>query len=453
MRRFAVLIAILGVAFPSWAQADPFERLARGLEHYDADVQQAQHTESETTPAASAPQQETVPTPVPEPSEGIHPQEPMWDEPFMDYGAGSCDSCDSCGTCGGCGCGGRFWGRAEYLVWWVRGASTPPLVTTSPDGTPVGSAGVLPNATILYGNERINTNARSGGRFTLGYFCDPCQELGIEDTFFLLGNGDDSFFATSSGSPILARPFFNTETDAQDALLLAYPQIVVGSINVTSNRTVTSNELNLRRALVIDCCRRVDILAGYRYFHLGEGLGIRTNTTSIDGQTVPVGTTFLTQDIFGTANNFNAGQLGVNMQFFRGCWTLDVLCKLALGGVSQRVDINGSTTVTVPDEEPVTNEGGVLALDSNIGKYRQTRFGIMPEIGVNLRYQWSPLWTFSLGYTFIGLTNVVRPGDQIDLQLDPAQFPPGVPGTFPQFAFHDSDVWVQGLNFGIECDF
>jgi hypothetical protein len=450
MRRYAVLVAMIGFALPSWAKADPFEHLSSRLDHYEKQIQQVQHTESEgpSSPATAA-QREVVPTPQPEAE--YYPGEEMWGEPMGDYGDGSCDSC---GTCGGCSCMPRgFWGRAEYLVWWARGANTPPLVTTSPDGTPVGVAGVLPNATILFGNERINTQARSGGRFTLGYWCDPCQMLGIEDTFFILGNGDDSFFATSSGSPILARPFFNTETDLQDALLLAYPQIVVGSVNVNSNRTITSNELNLRRALVIDCCRRVDILAGYRYFHLGEGLSVRTDTTSIDGQTVPIGTTFLTQDLFGTGNNFNGGQLGLNLQYFRGCWTFDVLVKLALGGVSQRVNIDGSTVVTVPDENPVINQGGVLALDSNIGQFRQTQFGVMPEIGLNLRYQWSPLWTFSMGYTFIGLTNVVRPGDQIDLRLDPAQFPPGVPGTFPEFAFHDSDLWVQGLNFGIECNF
>ena len=136
----------------------------------------------------------------------------MMEEPMLaDYGGG-------CGSYGGCGslrrlAAAAFGDAPSICVWWVRGANTPPLVTTSPDGTPVGIAGVLPNATILFGNDRINTQARSGGRFTLGYFCDPCQQLGIEDTFFFVGNGDEGFFASSSGSPILARPFFNTETD------------------------------------------------------------------------------------------------------------------------------------------------------------------------------------------------------------------------------------------------
>jgi hypothetical protein len=378
----------------------------------------------------------------------------MWDEPMMDDYAGDYGGDCAGGYCGSCFCvPPGFWGRAEYLLWWVRGANTPPLVTTSPDGTPVGTAGVLPNATILFGDQQINTQVRSGGRFTLGYFCDPCQTLGIEDTFFFLGGSNDGFSATSSGSPILARPFFNTDTQAQDAVLLAYPQTVLGTINITSGQTIASNEVNLRRALYIDCCRRLDILAGYRYFYLGEALNVRTNTTAIDGQTVPVGTTFAIEDLFDTRSQFNGGQLGFNLQYFRGCWTFDLLFKLALGGVAQRVKINGSTVVTVPNDNPVTNEGGILALDSNIGTYNRTQFGVMPELGLNMRYHWSPLWTVSFGYNLIGLSNVVRPGDQIDLSLDPAQFPPGVPGTFPQFVFNQTDLWLQGLNFGIECNF
>ena len=62
---------------------------------------------------------------------------------------------------------GRSTGRAdrrkafgvatEYIEWWVNGSHTPALVTTSPDGTPQNQAGVLPAATVLFGNQRINS--------------------------------------------------------------------------------------------------------------------------------------------------------------------------------------------------------------------------------------------------------------------------------------------------------
>src|SRR3954453_10067886 len=31
---------------------------------------------------------------------------------------------------------GRLWARTEYLMWWMRGAAPPPLVTVSPANTP-----------------------------------------------------------------------------------------------------------------------------------------------------------------------------------------------------------------------------------------------------------------------------------------------------------------------------
>ena len=53
---------------------------------------------------------------------------------------------------------------------------------------------------------------------------------------------------------------------------------------------------------------------------------------------------------------------------------------------------------------------------------------MLPEFGATLHYQINPLWRVNLGYTFLMLTNVLRPGDQIDTRLDPDQFPPPVDG-------------------------
>ncbi len=50
---------------------------------------------------------------------------------------------------------------------------------------------------------------------------------------------------------------------------------------------------------------------------------------------------------------------------------------------------------------------------------RDPRPGGMPEFSANLRYQLTPLWRANIGYTFMLLTNVVRPGDQVDPQGHP----------------------------------
>ncbi len=445
MRRFVLIIATFGLCFPSWAAAEQFEQLSNRLKQYDQQTSGQQNVQTRRSSAG----EETA----------SYQGEPSAEEVYAPGNTnawlndGDWDGQDD-GCCTDCvrhrGPWRGAWGRAEYLQWWVRGANTPALVTSNPNN------GILPSATLLFGNEQINKGGRSGGRFTAGYWFNDCNTTGLEASFLFVGNSADAFTAASNGSPLLARPFFNVLTGQQDANLIAAPDIVIGSVNVTSSRQIYGAEINVREALFVDCCRRIDVVAGYRYFHVGEGLQVATNTTSIDqnNPAIQVGTTFGITDAFNTSNTFNGGQLGLNAQHNEGRWTLDLLAKLALGGMSQHVNINGSTIVTVPNTAPVTNQGGILALASNSGQHDRNRFAVLPEFGANLRYQLSPLWRVNVGYTLLIVSNVVRPGDQIDLRLDPNQFPPPVAtGTSPQFAYHESTVWLQGINLGIECDF
>src|SRR5262245_31571922 len=64
----------------------------------------------------------------------------------------------------------RIWVRGEYLLWWLSAPKLPPLVTTSPPGTPQIDAGVLgsPGTAVLFGDSHVNGDVRSGGRVTLG---------------------------------------------------------------------------------------------------------------------------------------------------------------------------------------------------------------------------------------------------------------------------------------------
>ncbi len=80
---------------------------------------------------------------------------------------------------------------------------------------------------------------------------------------------------------------------------------------------------------------------------------------------------------------------------------------------------------------------------------------MVPEISLNLGYNITPRLRALVGYTFLYWTNVGRPGDQIDLLLNPSQFPPGTLSGAPRpaFNYNDSDFWAQGLNFGAEYRF
>ena len=50
----------------------------------------------------------------------------------------------------------KYWVGVDYLGFWVKGNHIPPLVTTSPLGTPQNQAGVLgqPGTSILFGDQR-----------------------------------------------------------------------------------------------------------------------------------------------------------------------------------------------------------------------------------------------------------------------------------------------------------
>jgi hypothetical protein len=114
------------------------------------------------------------------------------------------------------------------------------------------------------------------------------------------------------------------------------------------------------------------------------------------------------------------------------------------------VDISGSTVI---DNGPA-QVGGLLAQTSNIGSRSRDRFTILPELGGRVGYQLTHNLKLKLGYTLIFWSNVVRPGDQIDLGVNPNQLPPAVGNVpaRPEFVFRDTDYWVQGITFGGEFE-
>ena len=90
----------------------------------------------------------------------------------------------------------RIWVQVDYLSWWGKGNPLPPLVTTSPVGTPQDQAGVLPvsaTTAILYGNERVDQQTRNGGRINFGYWLIDGEFLGIEGQFLQLGQQNSNF--------------------------------------------------------------------------------------------------------------------------------------------------------------------------------------------------------------------------------------------------------------------
>jgi hypothetical protein len=381
------------------------------------------------------------------------PQGPEWMSGLPEPASPTGSCCEAPAACD-CICGppGRFWARGEYLLWWTKSSPVPPLVTTSPPGTPATEAGVLglPTTTVLFGGSDVSENPRSGGRLTLGYWVDEAQTLGIEGRFFGLEDRSTTFRAASNGVPILARPFFNAETNRPDSLLVAYPGLLRGQVTASvASQDLWGAEVDLRQNLCCGCCYRVDLIGGYRFLHLGEALAV--NETEIS--TVPIanlapGLRFDLNDRFETDNSFHGGELGVDTELRRGCFFVDLLARVALGDLIEHVDIIGNTQRAGAGAAP----GGFLALPTNMGHFRDSRFAVVPEAGVTFGYRFTEHLGATVGYTFLYWSRVARPGNQVDLAVNPSQLPPGTLAGAPRpaFSLHESDYWAQGLNLGLE---
>ena len=172
------------------------------------------------------------------------------------------------------------------------------------------------------------------------------------------------------------------------------------------------------------------------------------------------------EDFFGTNNQFYGGQVGVRAEWWRNRFYAEARTSLAIGGTAQQLQINGFLVETPPPPAaPTTFAGGLLALPgANIGNYSTGRFSFVAETTLNVGYQFLPRLRGFVGYNFLYWTNVMRPGDQIDRNIDVTRVPRFLPPALlaqiaplvppqPAVLFKQTDFWAQGLNIGLEFKF
>lgn len=347
------------------------------------------------------------------------------------------------------------WAEFDYILWWGKGTELPPLVTTSPAGVPETNYGVLgePGTRILFGNERVDNDARSGGRLDAGIWFDEAQDFGIGLQFLGMERAATAYDGRSEGYPILARPFFNEEIGANDAQVVAQPGVTSGVIHVQTANTVLGGEVSIREMLVMNPGYRLECLYGYRVLRIDETVSIFDSTVITDpASLIPLGTELVGEDVFNTRNTFQGVQLGLISRSQHSWWGYDLIFKLGLGNIYQSATVRGNTLITIPNDGTETSNGSLYALGTNSGGYGRNVFGIIPELGVNLHYQFSPSWRLRLGYTFLYFNNMLQAARIIDEHVNPTQITGDLVGPArPAFAFSSDSYWLQGLNFGIEC--
>jgi len=401
-----------------------------------------------------------------------------------------CSTCDpqcasDCLTCM-VGPSGRYWARVDYLLWWTRGPRVVPLVTTSTNQADGGILG-QPTTSILFGGERVGGESRSNARLPAGMWLDCGRTLAWEFDLYTLGDARTDFSFTSTGSPLLARPYIDAQTGQPAAELVARTGVIRGNTSGQIDEYFQSAGTSVRFNICCceaycpsTCCEpvctraglyamrlqglaqrhaperyRIDMIAGYRHHRLDDSLRVTEDLVVIFDPDVPAGTTYAIEDHFESWNEFHGAELGLAAQFYRGPWSLELLAKMGFGNNNQVVRISGSTVVTRPGGvPPATHAGGLLALPTNTepGHYSRNEFVVIPQIGVELGYQFNCHLRGFVGYNFLYWANVTRASEQVDFTVNTSQMggDPLVGPSRPAFAFHDTDFWAQGLNFGLE---
>ena len=349
-----------------------------------------------------------------------------------------------------------------------------PLLTTSSDPT-VMPAAVLndPSTSVLLGNHDLGTGSHWGARFTAGFWIEDRHEIAVEGNYFFVTSRTTVRSASSDGSPnspILAVPFIDADAGAENTFVLASPGVSTGSATLS----LTSRLQGAGMQFAIEACKGADwhfqVLAGFRYLDLTENLTYATASTAIGSTGLANPNTDLvlnTVDQFNMRNQFYGVVLGGRADYQIGPLTVCASATLALGDMSQTADFNGYAVTNFfngPAGGPFTGVptqqlpgSGTFVQPSNLGRINRDQIAIAPEIGVKVSYQLTRGLRISAGYDFLYLSNVIRPGEQIDRTINLSQTVqaaiagnPAAPGTRPAMILAGSDFWAQGINMGLE---
>jgi hypothetical protein len=398
--------------------------------------------------------------------------------------------------------------RAEFLLWWVNDSPVAaPLVTgdrTNGMANPFTSGGLAdPNTVVLFGNNEIDFGTFPGGRFAADL--QVTSNLRVEGTGFFLGqqSADFTFLSNAAGSPVLFRPIITAANGDQEILtslfgpplivpiaallpaggsanagnLAAFPANFSGGVGIASSLELWGAEANLVTDLVRENWIRFSCLAGFRFLNLHESLHIGDRGTLLPDPNNPddafgfasflgflihdgaAGDTITTFDSFRTANRFYGGQLGVGGEFRQGPWLIGGSGKIGLGTTDQVLRLDGGSSL-VTAEGLVTNApGGVLVPPFNIGSHRHSEFSVVPELRIDLGYEFQAGCRVYVGYDFLYWSSVARPGEQISVFVNDTQNPASprfnqagqvvgvrAPGVF----LDQSAFFAHGLHFGLQ---
>ena len=392
-----------------------------------------------------------------------------------------------------------WYGRADDLVFWTKAMpNSTPMVTSVAPGTPTGGTPV-PGAvggagtSVIMGGSDEDLGTRQGGRFTLGRYFDAQQTVAIEGSYFFLGSASDSQSAISLGgpsAPTLMIPFkdvtgtFTGGTPGQSACLAGIRPALPrhgrphGPFISHDNLYFKSEVQGADGYGVFNITKsgrlRVDALFGFRWLNLERARGLQLNQRD--------------RQLRSGAHRLQLGRLRsrratTSTAAWSGCGpnTLRTTVQgagaadsaIAVPSCSHWATRSSGSTSTVeattnlgnpPTASNINYAGGVFAQPTNMGAHDADHFAFVPEGDFAVGYAFASWGRVMLGYDVIYISDVARPGDQIEPGVNvyrsgvvqgaspPIAAPATDPGR-PSFTAAQSTFWAQGLTIGVELHF
>ncbi|MFO1325183.1 MAG: BBP7 family outer membrane beta-barrel protein [Burkholderiales bacterium] len=318
-----------------------------------------------------------------------------------------------------------------------------------------------PGTSILLGGGSIDTNPNPGFRITGSYRLDG--GWGIEAIGFYVPSRTTTRGYSSTGkagSINMMLPFFDVTRGFENITEISYAPEYAGSAQESLTNNLGGGELNATWALAPQGPWRIDLLGGFRYLQLREDYTITTSSPYNPPNPADI---WLTTDAFNAKNRFYGLQMGARAWYDQGPWVGSGVLKVALGTMQQSVSINGylETNDYTNYGATQTFAGGYFALPTNSGNYSRNTFAVVPEVALSVGYRLTPAATLFVGYSFLYASDVVRPGEQINRNINPTQTvsygndPPVKPvgPAQPTFSFATTDFWAQSLTIGLSYRF
>jgi hypothetical protein len=348
----------------------------------------------------------------------------------------------------------------EYLRWWLKPESPPALVTTGFAGDSTPGAIGQPGTHVLFG-DNVDEGSASGVRGSAGWWFGGADgpRLGLEiGGFFFEDRAAD--FSTSSDNlatnEILARPFVNPATGAEDANELSKREARTGSANGSVDTHLWGAEANVRFAEPFgnQDGPHFGLLAGVRYLGLNDGLNIADQFSDTRDNL-----NFSSAYSYTTQNRFYGGQAGFDMEFRALHMSLDLQAKFGVGQNEESVDSFGSASLSKLTAADIRKDARTFSVvqPADLGNSTHDRISFVPEVDVNWGLEFSDYFRFFVGYSFLYWNGVARAGDQVTSAVTTTPVNRShqtstitLPDRGAQPAILNGNFWAQGLNLGFE---